>query len=267
MNVNGLKAGVFGGNATLNTTVTSSPVSIDLSSTMTSIDLEKLAGALSGSNKLKAAGDVSFKVDVKGTGNSSRALVSNLNGSSSVDGKTITIQGFDLDKLAQGLVREEKFINSLQSFASGTLRGGQTQFDTLDGDYAIQNGIVSISNMVLDGPSSTITSTGNVDLPKWFINVNNAVALKEVPDFDPVNIQIKGSLSNPSTLGKNVLGDYISDKLKRKIGKELPNLLGDDVSNKLQNLGILPGSDSDTAKPTIEGVLDGLINPSPTGRS
>ncbi len=82
MKVNGLKAGVFGGNATLNTTVTANPVSIDLSSNMSGIDIEQLAGALSNSNKLKSKGTVSFVVDVNAVGNSPSALINNLNGSS-----------------------------------------------------------------------------------------------------------------------------------------------------------------------------------------
>ena len=261
MNVNGLKAGVFGGNATLNTKVTANPVTIDLSSNMSSIDLEKLAGALSNSNKLKTRGDVSFGVDVKGSGESSRALISSLNGSSNVNGTNITIQGFDLAKLAQGLNTEQKFASSLQNFATGALKGGETVFDTLKGDYAITNGIVNITSMALDGKSSTITSTGKVDLPKWFINVNNSVALKNVEGFDPVNVQIKGSLNNPATLGKNILEDYIQDKLKRKITKELPGLLGDDVTEKLQKFGIVPGADGASVKPSLEGLVDGLLKP------
>ncbi len=240
MKINGLKAGVFGGNATLNTTVNASPVSIAMASTMNGIDIEQLVTALSNSNKLKAKGNVSFNIDVNAVGESSRALISNLNGSSNIDGKNIIIEGFDFAKLAQGLNTEQKFATSLQNFASGALRGGQTQFDTLDGDYAINNGIVSISKMVLDGLSSVINSTGQADLPKWYINVNNEIFLKNVEDFDPVNIQIKGSISNPSTFGKDILQDYLQQKLQRKLGKELPDILGDDVTEQLQKFGILP---------------------------
>jgi|GEM_PF-1036833 len=240
LKVSDLKAGVFGGNATLNTTVTASPVSIDLTSNMTGIDLEKLAGALSNSNKLKAKGDVSFKVDIKGTGNSSRALVSSLNGNSNIDGKNITLEGFDLAKIAQGLSTGQKFTSSIQSFASGALQGGQTQFDTLDGDYDISNGVVQISKMVLDGPSAVINSTGQADLPKWYIDVDNMISLKGVEDFDPINIEIKGSISNPGTFGKDVLQDYLRQRLQRKLGDKLPDLLGDDVTDKLQQFGILP---------------------------
>jgi len=259
--VSDLKAGVFGGNATLNTTVNASPVSIDLTSNMTGIDLEKLAGALSNSNKLKAKGDVSFKVDIKGTGNSSRALVSSLNGNSNIDGKNITLEGFDLAKIAQGLSTGQKFTSSIQSFASGALQGGQTQFDTLDGDYDISNGVVQISKMVLDGPSAVINSTGQADLPKWYIDVDNMISLKGVEDFDPINIEIKGSISNPGTFGKDVLQDYLRQRLQRKLGDKLPDLLGDDVTDKLQQFGILPQKQKAPKKiETPEDAVEQLLN-------
>lgn len=261
MKVSNLKAGVFGGNATLNTTVNASPVSIDLSSNMSGIDLEQLVSALSNSNRFKASGDVSFKVDVKGAGNSSRALISNLNGTSNIDGNNIIIQGFDLAKIAQGLSTEEKLSSSLQNFASGALQGGQTSFNTLDGDYDIQNGIVNISKMILDGDAAVINSTGQADLPKWYLNVNNEISLKNVADFDPVNIELKGSISNPKTFGTNILEDYLKQKLQRKLGKELPNLLGDDVTNKLQQFGIVPGADGTTKAPSLEGLVNGLLKP------
>ena len=65
--------------------------------------------------------------------------------------------------------------------------------------------------------------------------------MKQVPDLKPFNVKIKGPLDNPSdTFGKNVLEDYLGEKIRRKIGKELPGLLGDDVTDKLQKFGIIP---------------------------
>ncbi|MEM7618536.1 MAG: AsmA-like C-terminal region-containing protein, partial [Pseudomonadota bacterium] len=260
MRVRDLKAGVFGGTAKLDTTVNANPVSIDLSSTMNGIDLEKLVSALSNSNRLKARGDVSFSINVKGAGNSSRALVSSLNGKSNVDGTNIVLEGFDLAKITQALSRDEKFINSLQGFASGALDGGETQFDTLDGDYDITNGIVKISKMVLDGPVAVINSDGQADLPKWYVAVNNYISLKNVEDFEPINIELKGPISNPKTFGKNILQDYLDDKIKRKLGKELPDLLGDDVSGALQQFGIIPKQEAPKENSDLNDVIEQEAN-------
>jgi uncharacterized protein involved in outer membrane biogenesis len=251
MNVDGLKAGVFGGQANLNSEVKAQPVSMTLSTSMNEIDLESLTIALSGSSKLQSTGKVSFKANVAGTGNSSFDLISSLSGSANLDGTNVILKGFDLAKLARGLAVEEKLATSITSFIDGAMSGGQTQFDTVDGDYNIDNGIVKIQSMKMDGPAALIESTGAADLPKWYVNVDNKITLKNVPDLDPLSVKIKGSISNPQdTFGKNILEDYLQDKIRRKIGKELPNILGDDVSEKLQKFGILPQQQKQAPAPT-----------------
>ena len=54
LDVSGMKAGVFGGQANLTTQVKANPVSLSLSNSMSNIDLEQLAKALSGGVSLKA---------------------------------------------------------------------------------------------------------------------------------------------------------------------------------------------------------------------
>lgn len=250
MNVEEMKAGVFGGQANLTTQVKAEPVSLAVASRMNNIDLESLAKALSGGNKLKGSGKVSFTTDVNSTGGSSHALINALNGSAALDGANVILKGFDLSKLARGLAIEEKFATSIGSLIDGATSGGQTKFDTVKGDYKIQNGTVNIQSMVMDGPEAVINTTGYADLPKWFINADNEITLKNVPDLKPFNVKIKGPINNPSdTFGKNILEDYFQDKIKRKIGKELPGLIGDDASNVLEGLGIIPKQEAPAPAP------------------
>ncbi len=254
MTINDMKAGIFGGTATLSTEVKASPVSINLTNKMDNIDLEQLARALSGGNKLKSTGSVSFDMDVNATGNSAFALINALNGKANLNGNDIILKGFDLAKMARGLAVEEKLATSVTSLLSGSLQGGQTQFDTLKGQYNISKGVVNITSMVMDGPAATITSTGAADLPKWFINVDNSIVLKDVPDLAPINVKFKGPLDNPSdTFGKKIVEDYLADKLKRKINKELgdklPGILGDDATNALQQFGIIPKKQQTPVEP------------------
>jgi uncharacterized protein involved in outer membrane biogenesis len=245
MNIDNMKAGVFGGSASFDANVKSNPVSLDVSSDMSGINLEKLAKALSGSGKLRSTGTVSFNMDVKSAGASASALINALNGKANLDGQDVTLIGFDLAKLARGLAVEEKLAVSALSLVEGATSGGQTKFDTVKGEYNISNGVVKIASMVMDSAEYRIDSTGNADLPKWFINVDNKITLKNVPDLEPFEVKIKGPLDNPTdTFGKNILEDYIQDKLKRKINKELgdklPDVIGEDATNALQQFGILP---------------------------
>ncbi|MCI5060033.1 MAG: AsmA family protein, partial [Alphaproteobacteria bacterium] len=250
MSINQMKAGVFGGSMTLQTNVNASPVSLALTSQMNNIDLERLAGALSGGGKLKSAGTVSLAMDVNGTGGSAHALINALNGKANLNGTNVVLKGFDLAKMARGLAVEEKLADSVSSLVDGATRGGETKFDTLKGDYKIEKGSVNIASMAMEGDAALIKSTGYADIPNWFINTDHEITLKQVPDLKPFIVKIKGPLDNPSdTFGKNILEDYLGEKLRRKIGKELPGLLGDDVTEKLQKFGIIPKEQAPTPAP------------------
>ncbi len=240
MGINNMKVGVFGGSANMTTQIKSNPVSLVLKSDMNGIDLERLVKALSGSSKLKTTGAVDFDLDIKSSGASSHALVNALNGSANLNGTDITFIGFDLAKMARGLAVDDKLASSFTSLVEGATRGGQTKFDTVKGVYKITNGVVNIDSMVMDSSDAVINTTGNVSFPRWYITANNQITLKSVPDLKPFNVEIKGPLDNPKdTFGKNILEDYLKDKLKRKLGKELPNILGDKTTDKLKKFGIV----------------------------
>ncbi|MEM9469116.1 MAG: AsmA family protein [Pseudomonadota bacterium] len=246
LNVKDLKVGLFGGQATLNTAVkapkqSGGALSLAVDSIMSGISLEALARALSNSNKLQSAGTVAFNFDVTANGNSAHALINALNGKAALDGKDIIIKGFDLNKMARGLAVEDKLADSVSSLLQGSLQGGQTQFDTIKGDYKVEKGVVRINSMAMDSDVSKIESTGFANLPEWTINTDHTITLKDITDLDPFTVKIKGPLDNPvNTFGTNVLEDYLGAKIKRKLAKELSDVLGSDVSNTLEQLGILP---------------------------
>ena len=254
LNVDNLNAGLFGGKATLNSKVVSpadpkQPVTLTIKSDMDNVQIEPLVYAMSSSRKLQGQGTVSLDLDVGGAGVSPNALVNSLKGAANMNGKNVVIQGFDLAKLARGLATEEKLADSAMSLISGALDGGSTQFDTMTGVYDINQGIVTISKMQMDGPSAVINSTGNVNLPAYTIDTKHAITLKNVSNLDPFVITLAGPLHNPKTVGANLIEEYARKKLERKIVKELPKLLGDDVNEKLQKFGILPKNNTAAPAP------------------
>lgn len=255
LNVDDLNAGLFGGKASLTSKVVApadpkQAVSLSVKSAMENVSVEPLAYALSGSRKLQAQGVVSLDMNVEGAGVSPNALVSSLKGKSDLNGKDVIIQGFDLAKLARGLATEEKLADSALSLVNGALSGGSTQFDTLVGNYTINEGIVSIAKMQMDGPSAVIDSTGQVSLPAYTIDTKHQITLKNVTGLDPFVITLAGPLSNPKTVGANILEEYARKKIERKVIKELPKLLGKDVNEKLEKFGILPKTETITPTQT-----------------
>lgn len=241
LDIKNLKGGLFGGQVALvskaSSASTTSPLSVSTEATISNVNISKLATALSGSKKLQGDGTVSLLMDVAGTGASQKALVSSLSGAATLDGKNVVLKGFDLAGVASALLESNKPLSRVQQLVSGASSSGDTSFDTVKGAYKIASGVVTITSMELDGPEAAITSTGNADLPKWYINTTHTIALKDAPDVEPFDVAIKGPLDNPgNTFGKGLFDTYLNEKL----GAKIHDLVGDDVGNALSRFGLIP---------------------------
>ncbi|PZO83180.1 MAG: hypothetical protein DI626_09275 [Micavibrio aeruginosavorus] len=244
--VDNLNAGLFGGTANLTAKVqdpadAKQPLGMAVQSKMTQVSLEKLVTALSGTRKLQATGNVSFDMNVQSTGLSPHALVSALQGKATLDGQNVVMKGFDLAQIGLAFVDSGKPMDRLNSIVGGAVSGGETRFDTIKGGYDIMQGVVTISSMAMDGPAANIVSKGNVNLPQWMIDTIHTITFKQAKDAGAFDVAIKGSLSNPgNTFGKGLFNDVLTRRLQQKAIEKLPDVLGKDLSGKLQGLGILP---------------------------
>lgn len=269
LNVDGLKAGLFGGNASMNARVVDpadekQPLSLSVQSKMDNVNLEPLVTALSGTRRLKAAGDVSFDMDVSGSGLSSHALVSSLQGKSTLNGSNIVMKGFDLAQIGLAFVDSGKPLDRLSNLVGGATTSGETRFDTIKGNYDIAQGVVNISSMEMDGPAANIKSKGNANLPQWYIDTIHTITFKQAKDAGAFDVAIKGSLSSPAnTFGKGLFNDVLTrrlqGKVQEKLQEKLPDVLGKDLTGKLQGLGILPSAPKPAPAPTPAPVDDGAV--------
>lgn len=301
LSVDNLQSGLFGGEAILNAKVQDPadaklPLAMAIDSKMTNVALEPLAFALSGSQKIKATGDVSLDVNTQTSGLSAHALVGGLQGKANLSGTNVVMKGFDLAQIGLAFVDSGKPMDRLGSIVGGATQNGETRFDTVKGAYNIMQGIVTIGSMEMDGPAANIKSKGGVNLPLWTIETIHTLTFKQAKDAGAFDVAIKGSLSNPgNTFGKGLFNDVLTRRLQQKAVEKLPDVLGDDLTGKLQGLGILPPKqqapvkqpvipDADPAAPSqpqnvaptpapqtqqqqredetqkaIKGVLDGLL--------
>ncbi|MFK7839234.1 MAG: AsmA family protein [Bdellovibrionales bacterium] len=241
MSISNLKGGLFKGQIAVQSKVASSspsaPLSMSTTAKISNVDIGQLAETLSGSKKLDGDGTVSLDMNVSGTGVSQRALISSLTGDANLNGQDLILRGFDLAGLASALLESNKPLPRVQQLVNSSSSGGQTSFDTLKGVYAINNGIVGITSMELDGPTAMISSTGNVDLPRWYIDANHKITLKKATDISAFDVPTKGPLDNPKTTFSKALFDtYLNEKL----GEKIQELVGDDIGNVLQQFGVIP---------------------------
>lgn len=261
--VDNLKSGLFGGTAQLNAKVldpadTKQPLAMAVQTNMDEVDLEPLVTAMSGTRRLKATGNVSLDMNVQSVGLSSHALVSGLQGKASLDGNNVVMKGFDLAQIGLAFVDSGKPLDRLGSLVGGATQSGETRFDTIKGNYDIMQGIATISSMVMDGPAANIVSKGNVNLPAWTIDTIHTLTFKQAKDAGAFDVAIKGSLSSPAnTFGKGLFNDVLTRRLQQKAVEKLPDVLGKDLSGKLQNLGILPQKQqAPTPAPTVDPATE-----------
>jgi uncharacterized protein involved in outer membrane biogenesis len=259
LTVDKLSAGLFGGQAALDAKVKAGAkpgdaVSLSVTSSMKDVALEPLTYAMSGSRRVQGKGTVSLDMDVAGTGGSANALVGALDGKATLRGQDVVFEGFDFAALSQAVMDSAKPLDRIQQIVSASTTSGQTQFDTVAGDYNIDNGIVAIQSMKMDGASAQIVSQGTVDLPRKYIDTVHTVTLPQAKKMQPFKVNIKGPLSNPTnTFGKGVFDTILREKVQDKVIEKLPDLLGDKTTEKLKKFGILPTQQA-PQQPTDSGV-------------
>jgi hypothetical protein len=238
LRVDQMDAGMFQGQIAMKASVQAGkgerqPLQVQADAKIRDVSLEPLVKAFVGVPLIKGAGQVSMDSVISASGISPAALVYDLSGNGAVTGKDIVLDGVDLTRFAKALSDETKPGDTVLGLWKGSTKGGSTQFDTLDGEYTIQEGIINISKLDLDGPKASIGTTGKIDLPKWTIDTAHKILVKgeEVPEF---TVKISGSLSNPgNTFGEGLLNDYLQRKLTRKLDNVIQDKLGNKLDGKL----------------------------------
>ncbi|MGH1455530.1 MAG: AsmA family protein [Alphaproteobacteria bacterium] len=274
--VSDLKAEVFGGNINLGAKLQSvvqprQPVHFESETTFNNVDVGSLATSLIGTKLVKISGKSNLSMSIKSSGASPAALVHDLSGQGSVNGQNIVLDGVDVVRFVRALSYDSKPGDTVMGLWKGTTKGGQTKFNTLDGSFTIQQGIVNISKMDLDGTRAAIETRGNINLPNWTIATKHKMIAKSTEDaptdIPPFELSVNGSLDNPGqTFGQGVLQDYLNRKIQRKFNKLISDKLGlpsNDVApasgDESQNQESQDQQSQENKPQDIEGVAEEAI--------
>lgn len=270
-----LKAQIFGGSIDTTLKIQTStkprqPVYFDSASSFKNVDLGKLAKSLIGTQLVKLSGSGDLDMTLKSTGASVAALTHDLSGQGTVRGKAITLEGVDVAKFARALSGKSKPGDTVLGLWKGTTAGGNTQFETLTGDFTAKDGIVALNNINLDGPVVAIETNGTLNLPNWTLATKHNMIVKN-SDVPPYEISYSGSLDNPTqTFGQGLINDYLKRKAQRKINDLISDKLGFPANdnNKTpapqqepqeQEQQKQPETVEDAAEEAIKSILDGLL--------
>lgn len=236
LSVSDLKADMFSGSASVSIKAVAAQggkgfSNVSLKADTKDLNAKSLYSAVKGKNTDMLNGEIkNASKDVTTSGASMASLVNNLTGKASVNGERLVVNGVDVVSFARAINGDFRGLNSLSDLNNSVLFKGKTEFDTLNGQFDIAKGIVKLNPVTLDGAKAIFDVTGTLDLPKWWLDVKNSVAVKgDGDDVPPFEMTFRGSLDNPV---KSAGGDALQGLVKNKLGK----LLGDnDLSNTIND--------------------------------
>lgn len=229
MDIQKLQAGMYGGTLDMSARISgqASPVSVKAGIALDRVSVGQLVTSFVGSPLIIGQGEVNLNTEITATGNTQADLVNSLAGQGTTTGKNLLLQGFDLSRFARALSSETKPGDTLLGIWKGSIKGGSTRFNTMDGVFTIANGVVNLNKLDLDGPKAFLASQGQISLPRWSLSTVHNVTLKEREDIPSFEMKFNGPLDNPAqTFAEGALRDYLSRKINRKLEKLLTDKLG-----------------------------------------
>ena len=122
----------------------------------TDVDLQACASELFGITKLSGRGNLG--VSLTASGSSPFGLASSLDGNATLIGHDGAIAGFNVEQLLKRLERRPLS-------GGGNLRSGSTPYDTLTVSVSFNDGIATVEDVRVDGPTTRLTLTGTASVP------------------------------------------------------------------------------------------------------
>ena len=258
LTIRDMSANMFGGSAKLNGVMkagASSTDALNISGNLAAnnISAEKLHSAVAGTNKDIFKGMIdNFDLKINAVGLSPAALVQSLSGNGSISGNNIVIKGVDAGKLAEAARGSYKPLERAGGLFT-SFQEGSTKFDTMNVVFAISSGVVNFSEIKFDGSASSIISKGNLNLPRWTIDLTNTMTVKGT-DIPPFDFKISGPLDRPLQTGGSIIENYLRDRAMKKvekfIGKELEDRLGSELGGALGGVLGIKKKQEEPAAPT-----------------
>ena len=123
-----------------------------------------------------AEGNFNLSAKLQSLGTSEFQYINNLSGNINMVGTEGKINGVNLQKILDAL-NNINDLSSVVSLLDTSFAGGQTAFNKLEANVIIKQGIGTITHFKLEAPEIEARAEGNVNLPKYSIDVNSTVKI------------------------------------------------------------------------------------------
>jgi AsmA protein len=160
----------FGGLAKGNLGVANAAGGVAVTSHMqfADVDLDNCLGQVFGLHRIEGRGTLTVNVD--GTGDSVLAVTHALNGTASLNAGSGALTGINIEQLLRRLERRPLS-------GSGDFRSGRTPFDQLAISLKVNQGVVSIDDMRIVGPSVRLAVSGQASVPTRDLDLKGVATL------------------------------------------------------------------------------------------
>ena len=166
------EARAFGGTAkgTLGVASADSGVAVNSNMQFVDVDLEDCLGQIFGVHKVQGRGNLAFNLDGAGRNIHSGGNITSLNGTATLNAQSGALTGIDVEQLLRRLERP-------QFSGNGDFRQGSTPFDELAVSLKVQNGLVSVDDMHIVGPSVKLAVGGQASVPARDLDLKGVATL------------------------------------------------------------------------------------------
>ena len=161
----------------------------------TDVDLESCLGQLFGLRRLEGKGNIALAVD--GSGDSVLGVTQTLNGTASLTGTNGSLAGLNVEQLLRRLERRPLS-------GGGEFRSGRTPFDKMTIALKINQGVVSVEDVKIEGAAVVLGLVGSASIPARELDLKGTAALvaPAKPGATPFELPfiVQGSWDDPIML-------------------------------------------------------------------
>ena len=164
------EAQAFGGVAkgTLGLAAADNGVAVTSHMQFVDVDLENCLSQVFGMHRLEGRGNLAVNLD--GSGDSVLAVTRALNGTASLNAQSGAVTGINVEQLLRRLERRPLS-------GSGDFRNGSTPFDQLVINLKVEQGVISVDDMHIDGPAVRLAVAGQASVPTRDLDLKGVATL------------------------------------------------------------------------------------------
>jgi AsmA protein len=212
------------------------------------VDLDSCLSQLFGIRRLEGKGNLSLALE--GAGSTVLAMTRTLNGSAKITGNQGAMTGINVEQLLRRLERRPLS-------GSGDFRTGRTPYDRLTAKLEVTQGMVTVEDVTIEGPTVRLALTGTAAIPSREVDLKGTASLiPAAPQASAFELPfvVQGAWDDPSML-------LDAQSLIRRSGATAPLL--DALSNRKTRDAVRSAIEKVTGTPPAPAAADAPVPAKP----